>query len=83
MLPDFISHRVLPLLGAERAVLPEFSGGFNVSSTFRRSYQYFGWIGALGLFHVTHGVYAALPGADFQISVLRTLSSSAQHADRV
>jgi hypothetical protein len=50
MLPDFISNRLLPLIGAERIAVPEISAGFNVSSIFGRSYLFFGWIGVLAMF---------------------------------
>lgn len=50
MLPDFISHRLLPLMGGDRATIPEFSAHFNVSSIFGRPYVLFGWIGALAIF---------------------------------
>ena len=49
MLPDFISNRVLPRIGAQRATIPQMSPGFNVASMFGRSYLFFGWIGVLAI----------------------------------
>lgn len=50
MLPDFISNRLLPLMGAERLAIPEISPGFNVASLFGRSYLFFGWVGVMAMF---------------------------------
>jgi hypothetical protein len=50
MLPDFISNRILPQMSTERPAVPQMSSGFNVSSIFGRSYQFFGWIGVLLIF---------------------------------
>lgn len=48
LLPDTISHRLLPRLGASRdRDIPEFSKHFNVSSVFSRSWIFFGWISVL------------------------------------
>jgi hypothetical protein len=50
MLPDFISKRILPSLGAERVKTPEVSRGLNVATMFGRSYVYAGWTGPILLF---------------------------------
>ncbi|HEV7877816.1 hypothetical protein [Bradyrhizobium sp.] len=50
MLPDFVSKRILPSLGAERVKTPEVSRGLNVATMFGRSYVYAGWIGPTLLF---------------------------------
>ena len=50
MLPDFLSNRILPLLGAARLDTPEIGPGINVATIFARSYLYFGWIGVLLMF---------------------------------
>lgn len=53
LLPDSISHRILPRLGASRdRHIPEFSPNFNVSSIFSRSWIFFGWISVLTTFAV-------------------------------
>jgi hypothetical protein len=50
MLPDFLSNRILPQLGAQRLTTPEIGRGLNVATIFARSYLYFGWIGVLLMF---------------------------------
>jgi hypothetical protein len=50
MLPDFLSKRILPSLGAERVKTPEVSRGLNVATMFGRSYVYAGWTGPVLLF---------------------------------
>ncbi|WP_426408210.1 hypothetical protein [Bradyrhizobium ganzhouense] len=53
LLPDTISHRILPRLGASPdRTIPEFSENFNVSSVFSRSWIFFGWISVLVTFAV-------------------------------
>ena len=48
LLPDTISHRILPRLGASpNRDIPEFSANFNVSSVFSRSWIFFGWFSVL------------------------------------
>lgn len=53
LLPDTISHRLLPGLGAppDRPI-PEFTAHFNVSIAFGRSWIFFGWISVLFTFVV-------------------------------
>jgi hypothetical protein len=51
MLPDFLSNRILPLLGTARLATPEVGPGLNVATIFARSYLYFGWIGVLLMFY--------------------------------
>jgi len=51
LLPDFISNRILPLLGAERRATPEVGPGLNVATIYARSYLYFGWIGVFAMFY--------------------------------
>jgi oligosaccharide repeat unit polymerase len=50
LLPDFLSNRILPLLGAERRATPEIGPGLNVATIYARSYLYFGWIGVFMMF---------------------------------
>jgi oligosaccharide repeat unit polymerase len=50
LLPDFLSNRILPLLGAERRDTPEIGPGLNVATIYARSYLYFGWIGVFMMF---------------------------------
>lgn len=53
LLPDTISHRILPKLGASPdRNIPEFTEAFNVSSLFSRSWIFFGWISVLVTFAV-------------------------------
>jgi hypothetical protein len=51
LLPDFLSNRILPLLGAERRATPEIGPGLNVATIYGRSYLYFGWIGVFMMFY--------------------------------
>jgi hypothetical protein len=51
LLPDFISNRILPLIGAERRTTPEIGPGLNVATIYARSYLYFGWIGVFAMFY--------------------------------
>lgn len=64
LLPDTISHRILPRLGAgpDRNI-PEFSDHFNVSSIFSRSWIFFGWISVLTTFAVFIFILYAYLGA--------------------
>jgi oligosaccharide repeat unit polymerase len=51
LLPDFISKRVLPEIGAEdRAEFDQVSPALNVSTIFTRSYVYAGWLGVTIMF---------------------------------
>ncbi|MBR0688873.1 hypothetical protein JQ594_23315 [Bradyrhizobium manausense] len=53
LLPDAISHRILPRLGVSPdRNIPEFSDNFNVSSVFSRSWIFFGWFSVLTTFAV-------------------------------
>lgn len=63
LLPDTISHRLLPRLGASRdRNIPEFSAHFNVSTIFSRSWLFFGWISVLTTFAVFIFVLCAYIG---------------------
>jgi len=53
LMPDFVSKRVLPLLGAEdRVGFTQVSPALNVSTIFARSYVYAGWLGVTLVFAV-------------------------------
>jgi hypothetical protein len=53
LLPDTISHRLLPRLGASPdRPIAEFTPHFNVSVIFSRSWLFFGWISVLSTFVV-------------------------------
>jgi hypothetical protein len=51
LLPDFLSNRILPLLGAKRQTTPEIGPGLNVATIYARSYLYFGWIAVFMMFY--------------------------------
>ncbi|MGY8706238.1 hypothetical protein RAD16_10920 [Bradyrhizobium sp. 18BD] len=80
LLPDTISHRILPRLGASPdRNIPEFSDNFNVSSIFSRSWIFFGWISILTTFAVFIfilyaylGVIRTLPLAVPSLALLNT-----------
>jgi hypothetical protein len=50
MLPDFLSNRILPMLGTQRLATPEVGPNLNVATIFARSYLYFGWAGVFAMF---------------------------------
>jgi hypothetical protein len=50
MLPDALSKRILPWLGAEQIKPPQVSVGLSVASLYGRSYVYQGWLGTSLLF---------------------------------
>jgi hypothetical protein len=56
MLPDFVSKRILPLLGAEQVKPPQVAVGLSVASLYGRSYVYRGWLGPVLLFGVLAGL---------------------------
>jgi hypothetical protein len=56
MLPDIVSKRVLPLLGAEQVKPPEVAAGLNVGSLYGRSYVYQGWLGPVLMFGLLAGL---------------------------
>jgi hypothetical protein len=80
LLPDTISHRLLPRLGASRdRDIPEFSKNFNVSSLFSRSWLFFGWISVLTtlavfifILYAYIGVIRASPLAVPSLALLNT-----------
>lgn len=53
MMPDFISKRILPIIGDEEIIkTPLISPALNVTTIYARSYWYLGWIGLIIMFVV-------------------------------